>query len=384
MKKYVQRNVVAAAFALIATHALAVTVMDGGADGGKIESILNKWQPVAAAQGVDSATWRDAMRIQLRLVEPSTLDRLLAVGDGVDARGMGEYYQNFLRTLATDIHLRLNAQNANAAASSNAAVADASDGVGVAPKAIGSASIDQVFTPITPCRVVDTRNIGGPIGPFATRNFFFYTTSAATNWGLTQGGVNGAAGTLCPGTVISGYSPSNAVATITVTGQAGAGNLIVWQGTSPVASASTMSYPASGDTSSLATIPWGGRTGTGPGGAVQDFGVFVNAFTGTNVVVDIVGYYSAPAATALDCTRTLDTSQSIPNGLGNLLTSAQACATGYTMTGGGCAWLGNALAVYVAKVELSAGNAIRCAYNNFSGVTQTAFMETRCCRIPGH
>src|SRR5438552_16898698 len=91
-----------------------------------------------------------------------------------------------------------------------------------------------------------------------------------------------------------------------------------------------MSYPASGDTSSLATIPAGGRSGAGPGGTVEDFGVFVIAFTGTNVVVDIVGYYSAPAATALVCSQTAKTTVSIAN-LGNVnFNVAATCPAGTT------------------------------------------------------
>ena len=303
--------------AALATEVIAAPqAMDAHAS--KINAILDRWQAVEANKGGDVALWRDMMNIQLKQVSPSTLDRLLALNTGPNANTMGEFYQSFIYTLGADIALRLQAQKAPAKAvtqsvgiqSAGEATAQRGSAGRVHPDALGSVGFDQTFTPITPCRVVDTRNVGGTIGAFATRNFFYYTTSGSTNWNTIQGGVNGAASTVCPGTVISGYVPSAAVATITVTGQGGAGNLIVWQGTSPVASASTMSYFASGDIASLAVIPEGGRSGTGPGGAVQDFGVFVNAFTATNVVVDIVGYYTQPAATALDCTTATGTARS--------------------------------------------------------------------------
>ena len=256
---------------------------------------------------------------------------------------------------------------------------------GVMPKTLGSTTNDQVFTPITPCRVVDTRNLGGPIGPFATRNFFYFTSAASTNWNSLQGGVNGAAGTVCPGTVLSGFLPSSAVATITVTGQGGSGNLIVWQGTNPLASASTMSYPASGDTSSLATIPAGGRSGTGPGGTVEDFGVFVNAFTGTNVVVDIVGYYSAPAATALDQTIVVGTPDTCTNG--NACAASAICTAGYTVTGGGFqngGFAANNDVVYSGPNTFSGATGWLCQSQNASGSTQTLTCVAICARVPGH
>jgi hypothetical protein len=188
---------------------------------------------------------------------------------------------------------------------------------------------------------------------------------------------------VCPGTFITGFVPSAAVATITVTGQGGNGNLIVWQGTSPVASASTMSYPASGDTSSLATIPEGGRAGTGPGGAVQDFGVFVNAFTATNVVVDIVGYYTQPAATALDCVTTaeniatMNVSTGVANpGFFNSVT-APACGAGYTETATYCR--GGFVNDWIAVV----GSFGTC-YGNTNDNTHTISASKRCCRVPGH
>jgi len=376
--------------ALVMQSATAANVQDMS----KVMSLLDRWETFANAQGGDRAVWRDIMRIQLQQASSSTLDKLLAVGAGAKSQSLGEFYGTFISVLGSDIQARLSAQKGQAkkapeSAASQQPAANASPTMAsvtdVSPKALGSTSSDQVFTPITPCRVVDTRNLGGSIGPFATRNFFFFTTSAATNWNSIQGGVNGAAGTVCPGTVISGFNPSSAVATITVTGQGGSGNLIVWQGTSPVASASTMSYPASGDTSSLATIPWGGRSGAGPGGAVEDFGVFVNAFTATNVVVDIVGYYSAPAATALACSQTAKTTVSIATSTSINFNVAATCPAGTTEVSLNCRgessfsgteWL------QVGQRQTSATG--DCQGFNASGITQNYTGTRTCCGVPGH
>ena len=57
---------------------------------------------------------------------------------------------------------------------------------------IGSLSSDLVYTPLTPCRIVDTRVAGGTIPALATRGFKAWGTSfaaqggSATNCGIPQ------------------------------------------------------------------------------------------------------------------------------------------------------------------------------------------------------
>jgi hypothetical protein len=357
----------------------------------KISMLLDRWQVVAANKGGDTALWRDMMGIQLKQVAPATLDRLLALSTGSNPAAIGEFYQTFIYTLGTDIALRLQAQKTSDKAVAQTAAVQGSDKASsssvaagkAGPQSIGSSTIDQTFTPITPCRVVDTRNVGGAIGPFATRNFFFYTTDPSTNWFTIQGGVNGAAGTVCPGTVITGFVPSSAVATVTVTLQGGNGNLIVWQGTAPVASASTISYAASGDTSTLATIPGGGRSGNGPGGPVQDFGVFVNAFTSTNVVVDIVGYYSSPAATALDCVLSTATTASLDTTTRDYNT-ANTCTSGYFAVSAACEGQGDYNFLQLAGSGVLTSTQTHCFGTYTGSLTVLQRSLSWCCRVPGH
>jgi hypothetical protein len=384
--------------AALATEVIAAPqAMDAHAS--KINAILDRWQVVEANKGGDVALWRDMMSIQLKQVGPGTLGRLLALETGSDAGTAGQQYQAFITTLGTDIALRLRAQKAPANATARALTVQAlegtnspSGGTDRGPADFGSTTIDQTFTPITPCRVVDTRNVGGPIGAFATRNFYFYTNTGAYNWGTNQGGVAGAASSVCPGTFITGFIPSAAVATVTVTGQGGNGNLIVWQGTSPVASASTMSYPASGDTSSLATIPEGGRSGAGPGGAVLDFGVFVNAFSATNVVVDIVGYYTPPGSTPLSCTTVQLAgvgTANVPNNTEVDFPTAAACPAGFGGTSISCQYSGSSpagLALTQVGPPPPSGF-FACIWRNQTGLTldrNRFFTTTACCATPGH
>lgn len=52
------------------------------------------------------------------------------------------------------------------------------------PALLGSTTADLVYTPLAPCRIADTRTVGGPITSGTSRGFHGYT---ATNF-ATQGG----------------------------------------------------------------------------------------------------------------------------------------------------------------------------------------------------
>jgi hypothetical protein len=350
------------------------------ASAAKIEAILNRWQIVPSSQGTDVAAWRDMMSIQLKQVSPATLDKLNAMDAPIDAQIASQQYAGFVGVLGADIGQRLATQRNQTKAIAAASASSESGGHRTA-MALGDVGVDQTFNPITPCRVVDTRNVGGAYGNFATRNWYYYTVLGGWNWFTSQGGVFGAASSACPGTFFT-YSPSAAVATITVTGQGGPGNLIAWGGANPVASASTMSYPASGDTSSLATIPWGGRSGAGAGGNVLDFAVKVNAATSTQVVVDIVGYYTQPQATALDCVVVYDpTLVMVPAG-SDVCANPPACPVGYSQT---AALFDNSGfgGLVASQMNVAQGGLNICGRNTTGAGTPGYFPGAACCRVPG-
>src|SRR5262245_15500446 len=99
---------------------------------------------------------------------------------------------------------------------------------------LGSATTDQVFLPIPPCRIVDTRNVGGSIQHGAARNFLFWVMYPTYNWS-NQGGVPGNASVSCPNTVNpNGGTLSAAVISISVVTPTARGNWIVWGGANPI------------------------------------------------------------------------------------------------------------------------------------------------------
>jgi hypothetical protein len=92
---------------------------------------------------------------------------------------------------------------------------------GLGPVALGDSSTQLVYTPVPPCRVVDTRLAGGPLQPGLIRNF------RVTGSGLdTQGGA--AAGCNVP------LGPATAaVINFVAVNPSGAGNLRAWAYSTP-------------------------------------------------------------------------------------------------------------------------------------------------------
>ncbi|MBS0583659.1 MAG: tail fiber domain-containing protein [Proteobacteria bacterium] len=160
--------------------------------------------------------------------------------------------------------------------------ADALHGVRPVAEAnsFGSASDSLIFTPITPCRFIDTRNVGG--GIVAPRQFD--TSLDGSNYGGATGCV------LPPG----GEAGIAANVTIVVPGTAAAGYL----GIRPVgntALTSFINWPAGG------TLGWanaGTLSAARNGSGNYAFEVFASGGS-PNVIVDYFGYFAAgPAGTA--------------------------------------------------------------------------------------
>ncbi len=288
--------------------------------------ILNRWEPVALAAGEHSDVWRDMYTTQLIRMDAATLGEIDAVV--VDA--------------ATDPKLNY-AKFAHAFKSALMQSYMAGGLSGKGNMKLGPTTTDQAFIPITPCRVVDSRNLLGPILAGFTRNYQFYASTTGFDFGATQGGNSGAAGTVCPGTVNpNGVAPSAAVVTITVVGPTAAGNFVLWEGASPRPTVSVLNWNKAGDIAANTTVvPAGGRTGTGPGGAIQDFAVSYNGPTGQGqVVIDVVGYFvptAPPVVFSPGTAMTIPAGQCITvfaAGVGPA-TDAGKVVTGYITDAGG-------------------------------------------------
>jgi hypothetical protein len=144
------------------------------------------------------------------------------------------------------------------------------------PPVLGAGTNQLVFTPIPPCRVVDTRGSGARTGilggSYAPRTFDL----------TTDGFLKGQGGsTSCPG--LPSFSFYGWSANITVTGYSSAGDLRAYPFGGAFPATSTINYsPAVGAIANSTTL-------TGCYGCADD--VTVAAFAPTHVIIDVLGYF---------------------------------------------------------------------------------------------
>ncbi len=145
--------------------------------------------------------------------------------------------------------------------------------------------VDVVFTPITPCRIINTNLGGGPIAAGTTRNFVVAGTSGFP----TQGGTAGGCG-------IPFGIASAAVINYIAVNPAGAGDLRVTPFGTPMPFASIVNYaaiPGLNIANGVATK----LCSPIPSCATADITIQADA-SATSLVADVMGYYSSPGCQA--------------------------------------------------------------------------------------
>ena len=222
---------------------------------------------------------------------------------------------------------------------------------------LGSLTSDLVFTPLTPCRIVDTRVAGGTIAAGATRGFKAWGASfaaqggSATNCGIPQN-TNVAAlelNLVVVGTLADGYITA-----------------FPYGVTQP--NASTLNYLAGAVLANGATVK------VSQSSLAFDWNLFTLATT--HFVADVTGYYSMPVATALDCTTVAGVSTTLPASSANTYAPAPACASGYTKVGVVCGTSSNDNRILGFTLS-------GCFSANASASAATVTTSSVCCRIPG-
>lgn len=223
---------------------------------------------------------------------------------------------------------------------------------------IGSLDHDLTFVPVSPCRILDTRVGGGIISATATRDFIVRT--ASTGNFTSQGG-----------------SSTNCEMNAGVNTAAIAVNLTV---VSPAASGYITAYPAGTTKPLAATVNF--NTGDVRGNFAivqvnQSAATQLSIFTSsaTHVVGDIVGYYSRPKASILDCITSSPQILAIPaNGYSSI--TLTACPASFTSTATNCL-AGN------SGMQLLAVDPYKCTAVNTNQFTTNLTATQRCCRVPG-
>lgn len=233
-------------------------------------------------------------------------------------------------------------------------------------KAIGSLSSDLVYTPLQPCRIVDTRTSGGAIPANGTRDFKAVNAANFTSQGgsATNCGTLGVAASAVALNVVAVTPSSGGYATVYPFGSS-----------QPVASSVNYTTGAVVNNAIVSAIPNPLQS--------SDFTIFT--FAQAHYVVDIVGYFAPPVATALECTSTF-TEQSAAAGQPFDFV-IPACPSGYTLVGAGCRtpvfngadWGINGLYKATAGGVLGA----QCAGVNKTAGSIQIQGTANCCRIPG-
>lgn len=222
---------------------------------------------------------------------------------------------------------------------------------------LGNLSNDLVYTPIQPCRIIDTRSTAaGAIAANATRNFVAFGVSSYTSQGgsPTNCGLNPLAATAVAvnltvvAPALGGYAtaypfgtPQPVVSSINYTAGAVVNNALIVQTPNPISS--------------------------------FDFTIFTTSQS--HFVADIVGYFAPPVATGLQCVDTATTDLAIASGgTGNSV--APACPGGYTQTATNC----ESSTWQMPFVFFKSGT---CSAQNNSAGSATLRASRTCCRVPG-
>jgi hypothetical protein len=260
----------------------------------------------------------------------------------------------------------------------SAALSDAITRVkNVQQKALGSTTVDLVYQPFVPCRFADTRVVGGKISPSRSfdisQNGNVYGGSAACNITTLAGVPDNAIGAVAMNVTLFDTSTAASPGFIGVrpVGSANLTSILNWNTSNPTAQDANTTIVAMDQS-----------------GATDEFEVFDSG--PVQVIIDIMGVFTAPGATALDCTTV------VTNGAGTVPTGntfpfpiPTTCPTGYTGVAIACEYgpvppAGLAL-TSVGAADVTTGF-LTCLWRNESGATLQGsdfHTHTRCCRVPG-
>jgi hypothetical protein len=228
-------------------------------------------------------------------------------------------------------------------------------------RALGSVASDLVYTPITPCRILDTRVAGGAIAGNFSRDFNAVVGSGGNF--SSQGG----SATDC-GAVAAGQAA--VVINLTAVTPAGAGFATAYPFGVARPLSSSLNYAAGAVVNNTVVVKLPSPLTT------KDFSLYT--FAASDYVADIVGYYAPPAATALDCATVSGTPTNVAAGAYASLPTL-FCAAGYTPVN---LFISAGENVVVAD-SYTAGNAGQIFVRSLSVNAQNVTAKLMCCRVPG-
>jgi hypothetical protein len=310
--------------------------------------IVQHWSYyVQKVKGENASVWSRSMAALFRTSDPGNLRRAAKMGT----------YEGMIGVLLG--HNTTDEQVIDAFAKST------SPG-GVTIALLGSPAADLVYNVLTPCRIFDTRVTGGTILTNETRDFIAY------NPGGNFSAQGGSASSDC------GVPAYAAAVVVNITDVLPIVNnfITVWPFGETRPTTATILGVKNGNVSNETVIK------ITQGGA-SHFSAF--AFGKADLVGDVVGYFSAPEATALDCLIVNKTSSNVAAGATD--TIKQSCPAGYAITGGGLNITGNATnpSDWTINESYQKGSEwVVTATNHNATDGDTIQEKVTCCRVPGH
>lgn len=232
---------------------------------------------------------------------------------------------------------------------------------------LGDTTGDLVFTAVTPCRIADTRVVGGPIANNSSRAFLGLAIDSAANFS-SQGG----SATNCN---VAAVGASAIAINVTAVTPSGAGFATVYKSGESRPLAASVNYTAGAVVNNSVVV------GVPNPLAITDFVIYT--FAQSDYVVDIVGYFSPPQATHLQCIDTAISTNNIAAGASTFFNNP-LCPTGYDAVTPYC--FTNANGVYSKGSGYNSntpGLATFCAWTNTTASSQQVFGGSVCCRVPG-
>ncbi len=309
-----------------------------------------KWGDyVQRVHGLDAGTW--AQRMVGTFVSADALNFRQALKRST--------YEGAMVTLDGQGHRVTDNQIIDALAASKAGV--------VEPYALGDTTGDLVFTPLQPCRILDTRSAGGGGGVLPGNSVRVFSA-----WGLASFAGQGGSATDCG---LLNESPEAIAVNLTAVTPAQTGYAKLFPASGPSPATATIVYEAGKTLSNAAVVKLGAW-------GQYDFSIYTER--DAHYVVDIVGYYDAPRATPLQCYGAGTIAYTVAAATRTYFTHYGTCPAGYVATTPYC-WT-DAAGVYSQGsgfVGNNPGGATFCAWSNTTSNPQTVYGGNVCCRVPG-
>jgi hypothetical protein len=231
---------------------------------------------------------------------------------------------------------------------------------------LGSTDKDLVYTPVTPCRVLDTRTSQGGTGEIAANSSKHFKV-----WGQTSFAAQGGAASNCG--LTAGSDVAAIAMNFTVVTPASGGFITAYPFGGALPVAATVNFQIGDIARGDFTIAKITQTGSA---ATNHLSVF--STSNADVVGDVVGFYSRPFATALNCNTVESSTVTLAAGAYAGLTTL-FCAAGFTPVN-----------VYFSAVEnvlmadsYISGQSGQAFVRSFSANSQSVTSKLRCCQLSG-